>query len=168
MHVLLIRHAKAAARESFAATGVPDASRPLTKKGARKFGEAAAGLRQLVDSIDVLASSPLKRALQTAQIVAGCYGGIPIAQARELAPESTAKTALAWLMTQEGRAVVAVVGHEPNLTELIALLLSEKSQSVRGMKKGTACLIEFPQHAAERAGNLVWARTRKQLAAQAD
>ena len=64
MQVLLILHAKAAPRESFAETGLSDANRPLTKKGARKFEKAAAGLRQLVDSIDLLSSSPLKRALQ--------------------------------------------------------------------------------------------------------
>ena len=66
MKLLLVRHAIAEEREEFERTGEPDDQRPLTSEGRKKMKRAAAGLGELVNKVDILATSPLARAQQTA------------------------------------------------------------------------------------------------------
>ena len=75
MQVLVVRHAIAEQREEFARTGKDDSQRPLTHDGRRKMRRGAVGLRAVVPAIDVLATSPLLRAVQTAEILAAVYNG---------------------------------------------------------------------------------------------
>ena len=75
MQVLVVRHAIAEQREEFAPTGKDDSQRPLTHDGRRKMRRGAVGLRAVVPAIDVLATSPLLRAVQTAEILAAVYNG---------------------------------------------------------------------------------------------
>ncbi|HVL59633.1 MAG TPA: histidine phosphatase family protein, partial [Burkholderiaceae bacterium] len=70
MRLLLIRHAIAEASEAFAASGRPDEERPLTDRGRRRMRANALGLSLLVPSLDLLVSSPYRRAADTAAIVA--------------------------------------------------------------------------------------------------
>src|SRR6266513_1546458 len=74
MRLLVVRHAIAEDREAFARSHKDDAARPLTPDGRRKMARAAAGLKQLVPELDLLAASPYKRALETAEIIAHAYG----------------------------------------------------------------------------------------------
>jgi len=67
MQLLLIRHAIAEDRFEFARTGQSDYYRPLTERGRARMARGATGLRTLVPDIDVLATSPLTRAVQTAE-----------------------------------------------------------------------------------------------------
>ena len=68
MNILVIRHAIAADRERHAEQhdGEDDGLRPLTARGRKRMREGARGLRRLVPKIDLLATSPLTRAAQTA------------------------------------------------------------------------------------------------------
>src|SRR4051812_3600232 len=77
MRLLLIRHGIAEDREAFAKKGEDDFLRPLTPAGKRKMKEGAKGLRKLFPKLDLIATSPLKRAVQTATIVYDAYGGKP-------------------------------------------------------------------------------------------
>ena len=86
MKLLLVRHAIAEDRREFEATGRDDALRPLTAEGREKMREAALGLRTVVPSIDVLATSPLVRAADTAGIIARCYQGLATTTLEELRP----------------------------------------------------------------------------------
>jgi phosphohistidine phosphatase len=115
MQLLVIRHAIAEDRETFAATGEDDARRPLTKRGERKMKDVVAGLRRIVPTIDVLGASSLLRAQQTAEIVARAYGDLPVHTVAALAPESEPKSLVRWLRQHSNDNVVAVVGHEPHL-----------------------------------------------------
>ena len=63
MDLLVIRHAIAEDREVFAGTGKDDSLRPLTDRGRERMQEGARGLVRLVDRLDVLATSPLTRAI---------------------------------------------------------------------------------------------------------
>ncbi len=74
MHLLIIRHAIAEDRDSFAGSGKSDDLRPLTDEGRAKMELGAAGLRALLPDITLLAASPLTRAQQTAEIVGKEYG----------------------------------------------------------------------------------------------
>lgn len=74
MKLLVVRHAVAMEREEFARTGQSDDLRPLTADGARKMRRVARGLRAEIETLDLLVTSPLVRAVQTAGIVADAYG----------------------------------------------------------------------------------------------
>src|SRR5881392_380489 len=86
MRLLVVRHAIAEDREAFARSHKDDADRPLTSEGRRKMERAALGLKVLVPELDVLAASPYKRALDTAEIIAASYRGLTVERVPELAP----------------------------------------------------------------------------------
>jgi phosphohistidine phosphatase len=112
VRLFLVRHAEAA-------PGTPDDLRALTPRGreqARALGTrlAADGLRP-----DVLVSSPLLRARETAEELGRALGVDPEADER-LAPGATADDVLA---AANGRGeTVLVVGHEPDCGEIVAAL----------------------------------------------
>src|SRR4051794_23592503 len=165
MNLLLVRHARAEDRERFAATGQPDSKRPLTAKGTRRMRKAARALRGLVPSIDLLAASSLRRALQTARILAEEYGGIECVQRPELAPGGIAEELIAWLAGQKDVGTACLVGHEPDLSDLLSTLLADPSAGPAKLKKGSVTLIEFSGPAAAAAGRLRWYHSAKDLAA---
>jgi phosphohistidine phosphatase len=167
MQLVVIRHAIALEREEFAPTGRDDSLRPLTDKGKAKMKKAAAGLRELVPSIDVLAASPFTRAQQTAEIVAAEYEGLRLATTSSLEPESAFEDFVAWLRTQRGE-TVAVVGHEPHLGTLVTWLMTGIEESRVPLKKGAACQLEFPGEPARGTARLHWALTASQLGGMAD
>jgi phosphohistidine phosphatase len=143
MKLLVIRHAIAETREEFARSGKHDDLRPLTSRGRRRMRRVAQGLRCLVPELDLLASSPLVRATQTARIVAQVYPDAAHATVEELAPDHKLPAFLRWLREQQHHGVVAVVGHEPHLSHLVSWLLAGRFTSFVTLKKGAACLLEF-------------------------
>lgn len=163
MQLLVIRHGIAEDAETFAATGQNDSLRPLTKAGKRKMKEVAAGLREIVDNVDVIAASPLLRAQQTAEIVADAYGDIAVSTVQALSPGSNPSALVAWLGKQGRAEVVAVVGHEPHLGMLVTWLMTEARESRVAMSKGGAALLEFTSRAAAGSGTLEWLLTGSQL-----
>ena len=76
--LLIVRHGQAGTREEFANTGESDDHRPLTPEGARQFTKVARGLQRIVSRIDLLATSPLARAQQTAEILGERFGVAPV------------------------------------------------------------------------------------------
>ena len=73
MKLLVIRHAIAMDRDEFADTGEPDDRRPLTNYGAKRMRKNAKGLRTIIDKIDRFGTSPLTRAIETAEIVSEVF-----------------------------------------------------------------------------------------------
>src|SRR5205085_10060318 len=138
------RHAIAEDRVAFAQTGADDDQRPVTEEGARKMRRAAAGLRSIVPSIDLLAASPLVRAVQTAGIVAAVYGAVEPQVTPTLTPGSRPSAFLHWLQHQPGD-VIAAVGHEPDLGILASWLVSGVAESWLPLKKGASCFLEFSE-----------------------
>jgi phosphohistidine phosphatase len=163
MRLLVIRHGKAIERDHFAATGQDDSQRPLTRKGRERMTEAARGLRILVPEISLIATSPLVRAEQTARIIAEAYPGVTVVQRHELTPQEGNDPVMHWLNEQR-EPVLAIVGHEPNLSSLIQELLKPTEEEIDQLKKGAVCLIEFAGHCERAAGRLLWLKSAKQLA----
>jgi len=163
MQLLIIRHGIAEDAEAFAAKGKDDSLRPLTKAGKRKMKEAAAGLRELVDSIDIIAASPLVRAQQTAKIVAGTYGDLAVATVDALSPGSDPSDLLEWIGEHASAEVIAVVGHEPHLGMLVTWLMTEARESRVAMSKGGAALLDFSARVEAHRGTLEWLLTGSQL-----
>jgi phosphohistidine phosphatase len=151
VQLLIIRHAIAVPRGT---PGIPDEDRPLTPEGEQKFREAARGLARLVDRPDALLTSPWLRAKQTARIAAAAWGRLEPKETAALASGSFEEQA-AVLDRCPGDATVAVVGHEPWVSELLARLLGTRHDARLEFKKGGAALVEVPGRLAD-GGHLAW------------
>jgi phosphohistidine phosphatase len=151
MRLLIIRHAIAVPRGT---PGIPDADRPLTPEGEKKFQRAARGLARLLDRPDALLTSPLRRALQTAEIAAAAFGQIRPRETPALAGGSFEDLARA-LAEHPAKATIAVVGHEPHLSALLARLLGTQKDERLTFRKGGAALLDLPGGPAE-GGHLVF------------
>jgi phosphohistidine phosphatase len=163
MQLLAIRHAIAEDRETFASSGRSDSQRPLTAAGRDKMRRTVAGLRRVVPTIDLLASSPYVRAMQTAEVVAEAYGIDDIKKVDALVPGAPLQRFLTWLQRKATVDVIAIVGHEPHLGELVTWLMSGLPESRVEMKKGGAGLLEFTGQPGAGLGVLHWLITPGQL-----
>ncbi|HET7457196.1 MAG TPA: phosphohistidine phosphatase SixA [Gemmatimonadaceae bacterium] len=159
MQLLVIRHGVAEERDEFAESGQDDALRPLTKEGKWKMERIARALRRVVSSLDVLGSSPLLRATQTASIVASAYGDLEITALPALVPGAPRDTFLAWLRRQRDAAAVAIVGHEPDLGALVTWLLTGEEESHVPLRKGGACFLAIDGRPRAGCALLEWALT---------
>jgi phosphohistidine phosphatase len=118
--IYLLRHGIAVPHGT---PGVADDERPLTAKGERRVGQVARGLRRLGVEPDRLLTSPLPRARRTAEIVAAELDiEDRVEDAPILRPGNPAEAIRDWLCTQID-ADVMLVGHNPNLTDLVGVLL---------------------------------------------
>jgi phosphohistidine phosphatase len=164
MELLVVRHAIAEEREEFAKTGLDDAKRPLTDEGRRKFEKGARGLREVAAGIELLATSFLERATQTADILQEAWDGkLPTVQLRELDPEADPDALLRWLGTQKEGKLVAVVGHEPHLSRLVEHALTGNPSDFVELKKGGACLLDLGNAPEAGRAKLRWLLTARQL-----
>jgi phosphohistidine phosphatase len=162
MNLYFMRHGIATPKEDPAT----DHDRPLTDKGAKRVRKAAKGVRRLGLSFDVLLSSPLVRARQTAEIVAGLLRHeAAVEEISSLAPESTIDQLIEDLRRYQDRSSLLLFGHEPSLSSAVGHLIGAKGG--RGVnldfKKGGLCLVEIDAPARPNAGTLRWLLTAKQL-----
>jgi|SRR5438105_2702890 len=168
MNLLVIRHAIAEDKEEFAKTGRNDDLRPLTEAGRSKMRRGAQGLRTAVGRVTLLASSPLVRARETAEIVATGLGVARVEMVEALRPDRSYDELLAWLRSMtlpndEEDRTVAVVGHEPHLSGLVTWLLTGVDESRIELKKGAACLLHFDGEPGKGEATLRWSLTPSQL-----
>lgn len=163
MDLLVVRHAIAEDRDAFAQTRKDDAERRLTPEGRRKFQRAARGLREIVDSIDLLATSTLVRSIETGEILEAAYAIEATARLRELEPDADPASLLQWLRRRRRHRVVAVVGHEPHLSRMIGYLLFGRSLGCVDLKKGGASLLSLGAAPEPGRAELRWLLTPGQL-----
>jgi phosphohistidine phosphatase len=156
MKLLVIRHAIAEERADFARTGQHDDLRPLTAKGRRRMHRVANGLRLRVPDVRLLATSPLVRAVETADILAPVYPEAEREEVEELAPDHELPAFLRWLRERGEGDPIAVVGHEPHLSHLVSWLLAGRFTSFVQLKKGAACLLTFLGEPAPGEARLLW------------
>jgi len=162
--LLIIRHAIAEERDRSTAAGRPDATRRLTEKGRRRMVQAARGLRRIVPQPPRLISSPFLRARETAQIIADGYGlACAVEESDLLTPGGDFAALFARLRGEEGEGCIALVGHEPALSEGVGWLLTGSSRSVVQLKKGAAALLAFPGGTEPGRARLLWALPPTQL-----
>jgi len=163
MQLLVIRHGIAEDPSTVVATGQDDPGPPLSKEGKKMMKRVAAGLRELVDEIDVIGASPLLRAQQTAKIVGKAYNDLPVATVDDLLPESDPPALMNWLQQHSALDVVAIVGHQPNLGLVVTWLMSGVNASRVALTKGGTCLLEFSSSVSPGNGTLQWLLTPSQL-----
>lgn len=151
MRLLIIRHAIAVPRGT---PDIPDDERPLTAEGEKKFRRAARGLARVQKRPEALLSSPLPRAWRTAEIAAEAWGGIEPRKEPALIDADFGEVARV-LATHPSDSTVAVVGHEPGLSALLARLLETEDADRLTFKKGGAALVELGAR-PEDGGTLLW------------
>lgn len=117
MKLYIMRHGPA---EDFSSSG-HDADRALTTSGRTRVREVAQLLRTQDEQPKTIVSSPLVRALQTAEIVAAELSIVSVETHRGLAPGGDADGLIATLL-RDARKRVMLVGHEPDLSDLVARL----------------------------------------------
>ena len=187
-----MRHGKAGRRTPSPA----DSSRALTAAGAREVKKTAAGLRRAGIAFAYVASSPLTRAMQTAKIAAAAAGGPARARggpgggrkkgagsARppavhrwdELKPEADAGAALGRIAGLPFDSSVLLVGHEPNMTTILSLLVSGGGEGGGGgghpraaplsinLKKGGVARLRILSTVPGVRGELRWLATPRQV-----
>ena len=162
MKLLLVRHAAAVPSGT---PGIPDDERPLTPEGASKFRVAAKGLARIARRPDVLLTSPLPRARATAEIVARAFKRVEPTIEPALARKSL-DGIVAALGSRAADGTVAIVGHEPMLSALLARLLGAAHGERLAFKKGGAALVDLPDGPSG-SGLLLWFLKPKVLRALA-
>ncbi|HEX9428603.1 MAG TPA: phosphohistidine phosphatase SixA [Candidatus Polarisedimenticolia bacterium] len=163
MRIYLSRHAIAAPRD---ARRYPDDSvRPLTHEGRRRMTRAARGLRTAGQSVDLILSSPLLRARQTAEILArACRPHPPIRIARTLSPGGRTAEILAGIGSVPRLGAVLLVGHEPDLSRLAGELLLDGNDALAiEFRKGGICRIDFEGAPRPGEGRLIFHLTPRIL-----
>jgi len=119
MQLYLVGHGIAAE----AGEGISEEWRPLTDRGRRRFQKTARAFGKLGRKLDLILSSPLIRAVQTAEILAGETEPAEVAILAELDPKFDVESARNAIAARAGKAkAVAVVGHEPPLSSVLAML----------------------------------------------
>jgi phosphohistidine phosphatase len=112
MELILWRHAEAE-------DGVPDSARKLTDKGLKQAQVMAEWLKPRLPKNTRIIVSPTKRTQQTAAALGDDYETV-----REIGPSASAKSILAAAGWPDAKGAVVVVGHQPTLGEVAALLMS--------------------------------------------
>lgn len=143
MDVILIRHAEAGDRD---ATKFPnDDRRPITAEGRKRQTSIARAMKRMGITFDHLLTSPLDRAVQTAEVLAEVFAhnGGPV-QNEALGHTCTPRNVLKLLAKFQPRDSVALVGHEPAFSQVAAALVSRDGDLHIELKKSGVIGIGFP------------------------
>jgi phosphohistidine phosphatase len=145
-----LRHGLAANRSEWSGD---DSERPLTSKGQALMAREAQTIAQLGLQLDLILTSPLVRALQTARIVAEALGMQERLQADERLAPGFGMPALAEVLKERsGVSALMLVGHEPDFSETIGALIGGGRVVC---KKGSLARVDLPDDGSL-AGDLVW------------
>jgi len=137
MNIYLLRHATAKKRNLLK---YPNDDRPLTAQGAIKMRKIAKGISRICPKTDLIISSPLKRSRQTAKILLGAVdGGKRVKISRDLLPGSAVSKKISLIRKYKSNKNIFLVGHEPDLSQLLAKLLGVNSVPFE-FKKGAVAL----------------------------
>ena len=157
----LIRHGLAEERGE---AWPDDTKRPLTEEGMARLRKEARGLARLGVAVDMMLSSPLVRARQTAEIVAAAFDPRPhVATTDALAPGAQNTAVMADLEKHLRKGKIAIVGHEPALGELAARLIGTRHPIT--FKKGAVCRIDVDTLPPAGPGSLRWFLTPRVMRA---
>ncbi len=158
--VLIVRHADAL---PLGENGIEtDFDRPLSDLGFEQARSLAAGLTERGFVPDVLVSSPLIRALQTAEPLRELLNPEmhEVVIAERLSPGELRSKKLAAELRETGGQLIAIVGHNPDLSHFAAWLLGAPPTSF-DLKKGAAAMLVFPDGIEKASGTLEWLVTPK-------
>src|SRR5476651_2142569 len=156
MNLYLLRHGIAV--DPSAPDFAKDAERPLTPKGKRRLLQIARAMGVLKIAPDVILSSPYVRAKQTAEIVAkSLKRRKQLKFSDELTPGGNPKSLIQQLNDLRPRPKnILLVGHEPYLSKLLALLTAGNTTMEIDFKKGGLARLESIELSYGRCATLAW------------
>jgi phosphohistidine phosphatase len=154
MNLYILRHAIAEERNPDKFPN--DAKRPLTDKGAKRMRRIAEGLRALGLEFDMILSSSYTRAKQTAEIVAKEFGAEDKLKFSKHLETGDGEKLIDQINTLGTIESVLLVGHEPDLSELISVLLVGDSRLPLTMKKGGLCKLTVGTLKYGQCASLEW------------
>lgn len=144
MKIYFLRHAIAEDRQIFAEKGLSDDLRPLNSRGIKKMKQSLPAICAVLPKIDFIATSPLTRAMQTAEIFKTIYKNAVIFEVPALKPSASCMQTLKWLKTQKQKInEMLIIGHEPRLSQFASFLVTGKTAPLFTLKKGGLCVLEF-------------------------
>jgi phosphohistidine phosphatase len=149
MYLYLIRHGIAVDLDTIPLDStLTDDLRPLTKEGRNKLKQVAEKLKISGLKFDLIITSPLIRAKQTADLLIDRQLGSQLEISPHLVPTGNLP---AWLNEWEERSrasldisKLALVGHEPNLSQWAELLVFGRIYNQLVLKKGGIIGLKFP------------------------
>ncbi|HEY1584834.1 MAG TPA: phosphohistidine phosphatase SixA [Polyangia bacterium] len=155
MDLYLIRHAHAVDGDS-----MRDDDRPLSKDGRKQALDVGGALAKQKVRFARIVTSPLVRAVETAELVAvtvGFDGGLDVHDA--MRPDGSWKHLVREVLEQhDDAAPLALVGHEPTIGHFLSKLLHQK-----GLSMGKGAVVRLDWHDAEAPGTVVWTLSPKRL-----
>jgi phosphohistidine phosphatase len=158
MILYFLRHASAGERLQ---NPRRDEKRALDKEGIEQCGYIGRALAALEAQVDMIVSSPLKRATQTASLVGnemGYEGKLQLDGG--LRPGATIVDFRRLLEKYSGQESLMVVGHNPNLSEFLGTVICESGcEASVDLKKGAVARVEMRRS----SGSLLWCFTPKAL-----
>ena len=156
MIIYFLRHASAG---EHLANPKKDEKRALDKEGIEQCGYVGRALAALEAQVDVMVSSPLKRATQTASLVGnemGYEGKLQIETG--LRPEGTFSDFRKLVEKYARQEAIMVVGHNPNLSQFLGAIISDSGcEASVELKKGAVAKVEMRRS----TGTLQWCLTPK-------
>ena len=156
MLIYVLRHGIA----EDAASGGTDAGRALTQEGKQKLRGVLESARRAGVHPDTILTSPLKRALETAEIAAAVLGTkYDLVRTSTLVPSGSPERVWKEIRSRKAEAIL-LAGHEPLLSMVVAFLLGCPALQVR-MKKAALVAIEVVSGEAQPHGVLLWMLTAK-------
>jgi len=161
--IYLVRHGIAEP----AAPDVSDADRSLTPEGTRKLTRGAAGLKRLGVAPEIVLSSPLRRAQQTAAVLVSVLApDTEVEIYAPLAPGHEAADVVQGLRAYRHAQSLMLVGHQPTLGEVASYLVTGSSDlAALPFKKGAVAAVRTAAVPPRPTGVLEWFLTPKQLRA---
>jgi phosphohistidine phosphatase len=149
MELYLLRHSHAG--DSGTWDG-PDERRPLSDKGEKQADRLGRFLAGTGFQADAIITSPKLRASQTAKIVAERLG-LPVGEDERLGDEMSVGALEAILRDAGDPVRPVIVGHDPDLTELVAILCGAARVP---MRKGALARIDIARPLEPGGGTLRW------------
>jgi phosphohistidine phosphatase len=157
MILYIVRHASAVPHGT---PGIAEDDRPLTEDGITKMKKATAGLRELGVAPDIILSSPLPRARQTAEILQAVYGQkTPLLLVQALAPSGNRSEVYREIRNHKDADSLMLVGHQPSLGEIAGEIAWGSPEHYVELKKGGACALELEEIRNIPKGTLLWLLT---------
>jgi phosphohistidine phosphatase len=152
MIVYVMRHAEAVEESDT----LQDEWRYLTEKGRSATEKISSSIARIGRKPRLIITSPLTRAVQTAEIAAGqaCRKNVVVASTL-LLPEADINELITHLKSCGDAKRVMLVGHEPQLGVLVATLLGRQEEAVT-LKKGACVALELDPEKEDKPAAFLW------------
>lgn len=162
MNLHLLRHANATERPP---VGGGDIDRPLTEEGREKCQALGDAMQRLGLKFHVVLSSPAVRARETAELVRARLRPVPRLEILDALWIGGSRAALLRRLKRQPatRREILLVGHEPDLSALLAHLVAGGPEMRTIFKKGGLARLAITTLRDGRCAALEWLLTPRQL-----